>query len=421
MHCNKNLTINNVISDLLPVNHLYLMKKIIPVIILFISSLTAFSQANYIVITGKVVLASSKQPLQGASVFAQNTTLGTATDADGNFKLYLPDGGYTLSVTFTGYNTESRRISTSDASDRTVLFEMSEKEKEMEAVAIVSTGEVKDGWIKYGQFFTDKFIGQTTNSAACVLKNPEILKFYFSKKRNRLKVVAAEPLLIENRALGYNIKYALDSFTYEYHTEVSVYTGSPLFEEKTSTDSVQIIKWNIARQNAYKGSLLHFMRSLYERRLKEEGFEIQFLVNINDKDTSLPLKDPYKALNYTKDDSSLLVEIKPNQPRVGVIYLNEKPSEVYRTLLPDEPSDFQFSVIGFLTKEFLGIEQNGYYFDQEDLAISAYWTWDKVGDLLPYDYGREPIKIVNEATPVSEAVVSPAIPEVKQPEPAVQQ
>ena len=70
----------------------------------------------------------------------------------------------------------------------------------------------------------------------------------------------------------------------------------------------------------------------------------------------------------------------------------------------------------------LGIEQNGYHFDQEDLAISAYWTWDKVGDLLPYDYGREPIKIVNEASPVSEAVVSPAIPEVKQPEPpAVQQ
>jgi hypothetical protein len=397
------------------------MKKIIPVIVLFLGSVTVFSQANYIIITGKVVLASSRQPLQGASVFAQNTTLGTATDAEGNFKLYLPDGGYTISVTFTGYNTESRRISTSDADDRKIVFEMSEKEKEMETVAIVSTGEVKDGWIKYGQFFTDKFIGQTTNSGACVLKNPEILKFYFSKKRNRLKVVAAEPLVIENRALGYNIKYALDSFTYEYNTEVNVYTGSPLFEEKTTTDSVQIIKWNIARQKAYKGSVLHFMRSLYEKKLKEEGFEIQFLVNVNDKETSLPLKDPYKSLNYTKDDSTLLVEIKPNQPRVGVIYLKEKPSDVYSALLPDEPADFQFSVLGFLTKESLGIEQNGYYFDQEDLAISAYWTWDKVGDLLPYDYGREPMKIVTESSNVTEAIISPAIPEVKLPEPGAQQ
>ena len=379
------------------------MKKFFPVLALLLSGFCAFPQGNYVIITGKVILASTKQPLQGASVFAQNTTLGTATDAEGNFKLYLPDGGYTVSVTFTGYNTESRRISTSDPSDRNLVFEMSEKEKQMEEVAIVATGEVKDGWSKYGQFFVDKFIGQTTNSAACVLKNPEILKFYFSKKRNRLKVVAADPLIIENNALGYIIKYALDSFTYEYNTEVNVYTGSPLFEEKVPTDNVQAESWNLARQKAYKGSVLHFMRSVYDKTLKEEGFEVQFLVNINEKETAMPLKDAYKALNYIKDDSTLVVEIKPNQPRVGVIYLSEKPSEVYRKLFPEEPGEFQFSMLNFLTAETLGIEQNGYYYDQEDLAISAYWTWDKVGDLLPYDYGRKPIIKTESVEPVPAA------------------
>ena len=370
------------------------MKRILPLFVLLVLSSTVFSQGNHFVVTGKVILASTKQPLQGASVFAQNTTLGTATDAEGNFKLYLPDGGYSIAVTFTGYNTESRRISNSDPNDRNIVFELSEKEKQMEEVAVVATSEVKDGWNKYGSFFTNKFIGQTTNSAACSLKNPEILRFFFSKKRNRLKVIAAEPLVIENNALGYNIKYALDSFTYEYNTEVSMYTGYPLFEEKETADTIQKVKWNLAREKAYKGSVLHFMRSLYDQKLKEEGFEIQFMVTVNNKETTVPVKDYARALNYTKDDSTLLVEVKPNQPRVGVIYLKEKPSEVYTTMYPEEPSEFQFSVIGFLPNESLGIEQNGYYFDQEDLTMDAYWTWDKVGDLLPYNYGRAAVQQV---------------------------
>ncbi|RYY72024.1 MAG: carboxypeptidase-like regulatory domain-containing protein [Chitinophagaceae bacterium] len=376
------------------------MKKILPFLGLFLLSISGFSQSNSFVVTGKVILATSKQPLQGASVFAQNTTLGTATDADGNFKLYLPDGGYNIAATFTGFNTEVRRISNSDPNDRNLVFEMSEKEKQMEEVAIVSSSEVKDGWNKYGQFFINNFIGQTNNSAAVVLKNPDVLKFYYSKKKNRLKVLAAEPLQIENNALGYNIKYALDSFTYEYNTEVSVYTGAPLFEEKPTNDTIQKVKWELARNKAYKGSILHFMRSLYDRQLKEEGFEIQFLVNVNDVETALPLKDFYGALNYTKDDSTLLVEVKPNQPRLGVLYNKEKPSEVYRTLNPEEPAGFQFSVLGFLPNESIGIEQNGYYFDQNDLTINAYWTWDKVADLLPYNYGRQVAIVPADPQPI---------------------
>lgn len=391
------------------------MKKLFPLLVLFLCSITAFSQGNYFIVTGKVVLASTKQPLQGASVFAQNTTIGTATDAEGNFKLYLPDGGYSLAVTFTGYNTESRRVSNSEG-DKNLVFEMTEKEKQMEEVAIVSTGEVKDGWTKYGSFFTGKFIGQTNNSTACILKNPEVLKFFFSKKKNRLKVIAHEPLLIENNALGYNIRYSLDSFTYEYNTEVSVYTGYPLFEEKSTTDTVQKLKWNLARQQAYKGSILHFMRSLYDQKLMEEGFEVQFLVTNNDKETALPLKNFYSALNYIKDDSTLIVDIKPNQPRVGVIYSKEKPAEVYRTLFPDEPSEFQFSVIGFPPNGSIGIEQNGYYFDQEDLTINAYWTWDKIADLLPYDYGREIAPVVQQQPAVTDSTATPAQPATPNPQ-----
>ena len=361
------------------------MKKFIFVLFCICLVVSGFSQ-TYFTVYGKVISTVTKIPLQGASVFAQNTTLGTATDAEGNFKLNLPDGGYSLVITYTGYQTETKRINNADANDRSIVYELAQKEKQMEEVAVVATSEVKDGWNKYGQFFLDKFIGQTNNSASCSIKNKDAIRFYFSKKRNRLKVLANEPLVIENLALGYTIQYNLDSFTHEYNTEVSLYTGYPLFEEMVATDIEQQTKWIQARQNAYKGSMLHFMRSLYNKNLKQQGYEVQFIVDVNEKETAIPLKDFYTALNYKKDDSTLMVQVNPNQLRVGVIYLNEKPSSMFINLFPDEPKDFQFSTLTFLPNESIGIEQNGYYFEQNDLAISAYWTWARVADQLPYNY-----------------------------------
>ncbi|MDB5203203.1 MAG: hypothetical protein JWQ27_2612 [Ferruginibacter sp.] len=341
---------------------------------------------NYYIVSGKVISTETGQALAGTSVFAQNTTIGTATDAEGNFKLYLPNGGYDLVVTYSGYTTESRRVSTGDEGNKSLLFQLKQKEKEMAEVSVVATTEVKDGWEKYGSFFIDEFIGKTGNSKTSRLKNPEALKFYFSKKRNRLKVLATETLQIENQALGYNIKYSLDSFTHEYATETSLYTGYPLFEEMTATDSMQKGNWMLAREQAYQGSMLHFMRSLYNRNLKDEGFEVQFLVKSNDRQIAVSLKDAYAALHYERDDSSKTVEILPNQTEVGIIFNKEKPAPAFLAANPEEPATFQFSVLSFKPQESIVIEENGYFYDQADLSISAYWTWDKMADLLPYDY-----------------------------------
>ena len=331
--------------------------------------------------------AETNLPMPGASVFAENTTLGTSTDADGNFKLYLPPGGYEVIATFTGFNSSRKRIATTD--NLPLNFELKVHEKQMMDIAVVSSSEVKDGWIKYGDFFIAEFIGKTENSNNCTIKNKEAIHFYFSKRRNRLKVTSDEPLLIENKSLGYNIRYNLDSFTHEYNTNISWFTGSPLFEEiplADSTDITQLKQRADARKKAYDGSILHFMRSVYNKKLKENGFEIQFIVKDNGNDRALKLKNFYGALNYNFYDSTQTVEIKPNQTDLGVIYIKEKPSPDFLASRDNEPSAFQFSVLSFLPGETLVIEKNGYYYEQTDVTISAYWTWEKVADLLPYNY-----------------------------------
>src|SRR5204863_962563 len=116
----------------------YLMKNIIASLFWVIISMPVFSQSNYS-ISGKIIDSVTKLPMFGASVFAENTTIGTATATDGTFRLELPNGGYNLVVTFTGYQTETKRITTADAGNHDFVIEIKQKEKSLEDVVIKSS------------------------------------------------------------------------------------------------------------------------------------------------------------------------------------------------------------------------------------------------------------------------------------------
>ena len=358
------------------------MKKLLLFLALSFFITNIFAQGMF-TITGKVIDKNTRMPLVGASVFAQNTTFGVATDAEGNFKLRLPNGGYELIVTYTGYETENLRINNLTLAD--ILLELKPKEKSLEEVSVVVSSDVKDGWQKYGDFFIENFIGKSEFSQQTTIKNPEVLKFYFSKKRNKLKVLATEPLVVENFALGYIIKFAIDSFTYEYNNNTAQFIGYPLFEEMKGTAETGA-KWLQNRSRAYYGSQLHFMRSLYNKTLSEEGFEIQFLVKNNDNEITIPIKNPYGALHYIKDDSTNIVEFHPNQPDLIVIYTKAKPEPAYFNFDPKAKKDFQVSTLSAAKGESIDIEENGYFFEQTNITTNGYWGFEKTGDMLPYDY-----------------------------------
>lgn len=353
-------------------------------IILFSNLATA--QENFYYIKGKIIDAETKNPMQAASVFAQNTTIGTASDANGNFTLRLPNGGYDLAITFTGYETTSLRISKADATEKDFTIALKQKEKAMEDVVITSSNEVKDGWEKYGDFFLDNFIGRSAGSKQCTIINKEVLKFYYYKRKDKLKVLAEEPILLENPSLGYKIRYTLDSFIHNYKSQTNIYTGYPLFEEIIASDSSQLLAWENNRQKVYEGSILHFMRSVYDQSLRDEGFEIQFVNKNLDKEKAVRLSDYYASLNYVLDDSTQMVEVTPNKPDVAIIYTGAEPDPDYFRKNQEKPKKFQLSIINIPAGEPIGIEQNGYYFDQSDITITGYWTWHKLGVMLPYDY-----------------------------------
>ena len=251
------------------------MKKIFALVVLALSFITLSAQKTFLV-GGKVVDSATQQPLGGASVFAQNTTQGTTCNSDGIFVMRLPNGGYDLIISYMGYETRSIRISNTQAQGDSIVIALPQVSKALEEVAVVATNEVEDGWNRFGKFFFDNFIGTTPNASQCTIQNPQALRFFYTKnkKRHRLKVTSKEDLMIQNDALGYTVRYQLDSFSYDYNSNVSQYTGYPFFIEKDTVAEVKD-QWAKNRARTYLGSRLHFMTSLYDSIVNDEGFTVE--------------------------------------------------------------------------------------------------------------------------------------------------
>lgn len=344
------------------------------------TSVLSLAQAT---ISGQVVDADTKLPLEGASVFAQNTTKGAVTDKEGRYRLYLNKGGYELITSFTSYVSKTVNVEASE--DKEINIELKKEDKSMEAVVITTSYEVPDGWEKYGDFFLDHFIGATPLSDSCTLLNPEVVKFYYYKRSDRLKILAAEPLLIANKSLGYNLRYQLDSFVYHYKTNISSYRGNCLYTAMEG-DSTQQRLWKEARRQAYFGSRLHFLRSYYDSTLKQDGFTVDILSDDNAAKFNR-LANPYDTSYYFFDDSTANAELWfPKKVSIG--YIKKAPEKEYlqQYNLPLNVK-LQLSYVDLL--DGIVIKSNGFFFDQKSWLNQGYWSWKNLSDQLPYDYDPE--------------------------------
>ena len=326
------------------------------VLSLIFSSSMAYSQFS---VSGRVIDSATREPLTGASVYCQNTTIGSATNKQGEFSLNLKQGGYELIITYTGFQTKQIRISHTD--QKIPDIEMVKEEKSLGEVVIRSSSEVKDGWEKYGSFFLANFIGTTPNAAKCKLLNPEVLKFYFLKKSNKLRVLATDPLQIENAALGYSLRYQLDSFVYYYNTDMNLYRGFCLYSEMDGADSLKR-QWAVNRTRAYYGSKLHFMRSYYDSSLADEGFLIDLLAENNNTKFD-KIANVYDTTYYSGLDSTNEIEVWFPR-KISVTYTRKPDPEYLKKFKLPKNVGVQISYIELT--DAIAIKENGYFYDQKD-------------------------------------------------------
>ena len=359
------------------------MKNIFFTLCFFFLLNNLFSQESKTWVIGRVVDATTKQPLQGASAFCVNTSVGSISNSEGYFKLNLPSGGYDLMISFTGYERQSFRINTQNALNDTLQVLLNTQSKNLEEVTIVASNEVPDGWNVYGLLFREQFIGSSTNGEFCKVLNPEVLHFFYNKKKNRLKVTAKEDLIIENAALGYTINYQLDSFAYQYANQAAVLTGYALFREIDTTETV-MAQYRKKRAATFLGSKLHFMHTVYDSTVNEEGFILQ-KVNPSNNSQVRDMTNLYDSLHYNVDSNVVVVDWAGTY---RVIY-KAPPEKKYldANQLNNKNTPYQLSLM--VIEQGLEIERNGYFIDQNKVSIQGYWSWKKIAESLPDNYEYE--------------------------------
>ena len=231
------------------------------------------------VVTGRITDAADGSPVPGASVFVANTTIGTASDTEGNYSFTVPgQGSFEVVISHVSYQTISRKI---DIPRNAHRYDVALEVVELEEVTIMAAKTYKNSDVN---LFWNKILGERPSRNGMEVLNPEKVYFYLNKENNILKASCREPLEIINHRTGYRIRYVLQSFEHDYQTGETTFYGKPHFEEIAPQNNRQKNNWEKKRQEVYAVSLNHFMRALYRGQIHEEGFlviDINLLENVD--------------------------------------------------------------------------------------------------------------------------------------------
>jgi hypothetical protein len=303
------------------------MRRLWFIVICILLPFSVLAQSG--VVTGKIVSAGSKNPVQKASVFLSNATFGTATADDGTFSLRgVKPGQYDLVVTTLGYEEYSQKILVG-SQPITLNIELTPKVMMMKSVTIISNAD----WKKNYEQFKKDFIGTNDNAKHCKILNPRVLDLIYYRRKQVLEASADEFLIIENDALGYRTKYLLNSFNSNNLTHTIEYSGKVLFENLPGSDS-QKKKWKQKREDTYYGSAQQFYRALYKNKLDEEGFVIydfSRILNPQRQQEEL-IQHKQKQFSQTNRDSAIYWNNQADVPKWAQENLRKPPLSALEVL-----------------------------------------------------------------------------------------
>lgn len=378
-----------------------------------------------------VVKGKNGETLPGAGILLSGYQTGTVADNEGRFVIRnLKEGNYNILVQMIGYLPANQNVTiiSKSADIEIVLYE---NIKQLSEVVI----RVDPHREEYLKAFKTSFIGTSPNSKKCEIINPDVIRFDYDEERKILKAVADEFLLVENKALGYRIKYLLKYFEEDKETKLVLFYGYPYFEEiKASRKKTR--GYFEKRREAYLGSPQHFFSALYNNSVLQDGFvinklikvrnkekcadtlikeKIRFFSDIKGKEISLETRkdslrywavmkektDTVEVLNRAEVLIDTLVKQKVSSLKtlifkdaLYVVFKNEKETKSYaahsgyKIKRPSEYSRYQISLV-YQLKPSINFYENGGLYDPGSLLYEGVWGYEKVADMVPMDYSLQ--------------------------------
>ena len=283
----------------------------------FLSLMPAFMFGQGTV-TGIVLDSLTQEPLPSATVYINGTTQGTTTDNDGRFELKDVSFPTTVVFSFVGYKPQARDLDRVP-NKMTVALETNDELPE-----VVISGKVKKRDLNY---FKRMFLGDDYWGRNAVIKNENVISIDISESSRPVEIDdkgavesdeittvfrarASEPILIDLPLLGYELYVDLVEFkTTNTKTHMKL-PGNPLdINNRTLCDILGYFYYkpydNLKRRQAqrieenrrkvYWNSSQHFLRSFYEDRLAENGYNLftkELIMEVVNRDT-IPVPESF--------------------------------------------------------------------------------------------------------------------------------
>ncbi|RZK79756.1 MAG: carboxypeptidase-like regulatory domain-containing protein [Pedobacter sp.] len=351
------------------------MLKLSIISLLMFFGLSGFAQTTYS-ISGHVKNAKGDN-IEAATVFLNGSKQATKTDASGFFIFKnTPPGTFQLVINMLGYSSIKQNVVLTDkaAMLNLVLQERSNKLAEV----VIGNGSQRAEHLKT---FIINFLGTTPNGKNCTILNTEVLEF--STMKTLLDATTEDFLIIENKNLGYKIRYLLRNFRFNKGTQITSYDGECIFENMKGTEK-QEAQWKQNRLEAYQGSFMHYLRSLYSNTSRKEGF-----LAYDIKNNIQPLKmdpNPVDMERHIYEVDSNFIELKFNK-RFYVIYDVKKSAGVQKPSKEEEVTQAlgKGSIMALFLPNAI-IDKKGSYVDYKSFFIQGFWGRNRIGDQLPFEY-----------------------------------
>ncbi|MGZ3813641.1 MAG: carboxypeptidase-like regulatory domain-containing protein [Mucilaginibacter sp.] len=394
--------------------------KFLTLITLFLLPVICIAQSK---ISGRVVDSVNNKPIANASIFLNNASNGCSSSSDGTF--FLPNvknGQYELIISILGYETYRQTVLISGDID------LKKIRIKPQPIALRQVNIKPDpNRDRYYEIFKKEFLGSTANARKCKILNPKILDIYHDNESQTIHVSSDKFLEIENEALGYKLKYLLNSFVLDSAGLLLAYKGSVVFSNMEGSPSQQR-RWQKHRLRAYQGSLMHFLRAVKNDQADEEGFKVFRLIRktiaLGSSDSLIASKILYykkligknpavhdslyywinlaqapKAVQKLEKrelrikDFAKLTDIKgiytlDFKDHLYIIYTKKHDYSESTAYHPTFIGSYPISIINFRT-HYVFFDGNGGVLNPEGDVIEGHWAGNRVADELPLDYEPE--------------------------------
>jgi hypothetical protein len=328
------------------------MKKFILLFIFISFSLIAFNQ----VIKGTIFDNTTKNVIYSASVYFNGTSVGTLSDEKGNFRIDISKyRSMPITISAIGYYSVTL---TDFSTSKPNLVYMNPKLFELNEVVVNAKSQA---WKRRENLtiFRNEFLGTTGNAMNCKITNENDIRFKYSFDNDTLIAFATNPILIDNKALGYKITYYLDKFQYYKPDGSFIFKGNIIFKEDSTTERRKKMYFEYKRKYAYLGSRMHFFRALWINDLGSNGFMVR---------NSAKEIVNYKKIVFQKDNNTKYLRCPGG---LGISYYSKQST----------------SFIIFL-KERVSFDSYG-YFEPDGIIWEGEMARQRIADLVPYEYSIE--------------------------------